>query len=226
MRRIVFIHLLSIVVLIIGGILFVKANRHESTVKIIENLKDKDVVFYSSNLKRAYINFKTGETPDMEKLCTLGLNYMKENGINASSLKIEPGDLDPYSLSGVYLDKNLMKDKKYILVDLNRNMTKHGSKYKGQNGNCCPISIILSKKSKSYDQSLLFAGRVKSLIDKKYTTLPVHIISTDSEDYNQSKGYIGMLVELGDAANTYDEARESLKILCDAMTEVINVQTQ
>jgi len=226
LRRIGFIHFLSIIVLIIGGLLFVKDNRYESTVKIIENLKDKEIIFYSSNFKRLYNNFKSGDVPDMEKLCNLGLIYMMERGLNASSLKIEPYNLDPYALSGVYLDKSLRKDKKYILIDINRSMSKHGRKYKGQNGDCCPIFIILSKKSKSYDQSLLFAGRIKSEIDKKYKKLPVQIISTNSEDYNQSRGYIGMLVEFGDAANTYEEAKESLKIFCDAMIEVINNTAQ
>lgn len=221
MRLINFILYLSIAALIAGGLLFVKNNRDEHAVKIIEDLRDKTMIFYSSNIKRGYLDSPNGDISDMERLCTEGASIIKSNGLNSVFLKINEGNHDPYTLSGLYLKKTLKKDIKYILVDISRGQSKHGEKYQAGDKTCCPIKIILSKGAPSYDQSLLFAGRVKSVIDKEYARLPVLLVTDETSDYNQGMGYIGMLVELGDSENTLDEARESLQILCNALREVI-----
>jgi stage II sporulation protein P len=224
MNRIRYLYFLSIAALIFGGFLFVKAHRYENTVKIIEDLKSKSIIIYSSNFRRLYIDSRDGGIKDMEKLCMEGSNIIKNSGLDCTFLKILDGNEDPYTLSGIYIDKYLNKNNKYILIDISRNQSRRGEKYNVGQSKCSSISIILSRKSKSYDDSLLFAGRVKSIIDKKYDILPVQIIHTDSDDYNQSKGYISMLVEIGDAANTYDEAMQSLKIFSEALIEVIDAK--
>jgi len=201
--------------------LFVKNNRYEKTIKIIENLKNKTIVIYSSNFKRLYLNSKAGQVNDMEKLCLEGTSSMKSGGLDSAYLKISEGNQDPYTLSFIYLKENLDKKKKYILIDINRGQTRHGEKYDIGGISLCPITITISKKSKSYDDSLLFMGRVKAVIDKKYNLLPVHIVTDDTLEYNQSMGYIAALIELGDASNTYEQAKESLNILCQAIKEVV-----
>ena len=224
MKYIKYLYFLSIAALILGGTLFIKAHRHESTVKIIEDLRSKSIIMYSSNFRRLYIDSLSGEVKDMEKLCIEGSSILKKSGLDCSFLKTQDGNVDPYALSGASLDKNLNKNNKYILIDISRNQSRHGAKYSIGKSNCTPISIVLSKKSKSYEDSLLIAGRLKSIIDKKYETLPLQIVHSDFGEYNQGKGYIGMLLEIGDAANTYDEAMESLKIFCEALKEVVGVK--
>ena len=224
MKYIKYLYFLSIAALILGGTLFIKAHRHESTVKIIEDLRSKSIIMYSSNSRRLYIDSLSGEVKDMEKLCIEGSSILKKSGLDCSFLKTQDGNVDPYALSGASLDKNLNKNNKYILIDISRNQSRHGAKYSIGKSNCAPISIVLSKKSKSYEESLLIAGGLKSIIDKKYDTLPLQIVHSDFGEYNQSKGYIGMLLEIGDAANTYDEAMESLKIFCEALKEVVGVK--
>ncbi|KPU43102.1 stage II sporulation protein P (SpoIIP) [Oxobacter pfennigii] len=221
MKRHSILFYISIAVLIAAGMLFIKSNRYEKTVRIIEDLKDKTVVFYSSNFKRLYLNSPQSQVGDMEKLCFEGYNIINDGGMSSFLLRIEDGNADPYTLSSSKLDKVLKKDDQYILLDLSRGQTRHGEKYIAGDKNCSPIDIIISKKSLSFDQSLLFIGRVKAVIEKKYPTLPVRITTVDTEDYNQSLGYIGILIELGDSANSYDEAKESMKILCEAIKEVI-----
>lgn len=226
MKHINILLYLSIIALIAGGLWFVKNNRYEKTVKMIEDLRDKTMVFYSSNFKRMYTESIQDQTGDMERLCIQGTESMKSGGLNSLYLKIDGGNLDPYTLSGLCLEKNLKKYEEYILVDISRGQSRHGGKYAAGGGNSCPITIILSKKSQSYDESLLFAGRVKSIIDKKYTDLPIRIVTQDNDSYNQSKGYIAMLVELGDAANTYEDGKKALELLCEAFKEVINTNTE
>lgn len=220
MRRLKFLFYLSIILLVAGGVLFVKDNRHQSVANIAENLKNKTTVFYSSNFKRVYALHKVDELKDMERLCMEGASILAGAGLNAEYLQIQDGNDDPFTLSGEYLDKNLQKGKEYIVIDVSRGQTRHGKTIKTKLGMCCPISIILSQKSLSFDRSLLLAGRIKAVIHKSYPDLPVQIIQTDDRDYNQSKGYMGMLIEFGDAANLYEEARNSLKIFCNALIKV------
>lgn len=226
LKRLKLVLYLSIAALIAGGMLFVKNNRYEQAVKIMEDLKDKTMVFYSSNFERAYIGSGESQSNDMEKLCMEGTRIVQNSGLNSEYVKLYPGNYDPYTLSSLELQKTLKKEVKYILVDISRGQSRHGEKFKTGEKYSCPITIIISKKSSSHDQSILFAGRVKALIDKKYGNLPVQIEASDTAEYNQGKGYIGMLVELGDAVNTYDEAEEALKILCEAFREVIFAGTQ
>ncbi|HBM76049.1 MAG TPA: hypothetical protein DD429_10940 [Clostridiaceae bacterium] len=224
MRRVKFLYYISIAALIAVGVLFVKANRYKSTISMVSTIKDKIIVMYSSNFKRMYEDSKQRETGDMAMLCIEGVSLLKDGGLNSVYLRLGEGTEDPYTLSGLYLEKNLDKKYKYVLIDISRAQTKYGRKYDIANKVCCPISMIISKKSTSYDDTLLFAGRIKSIIDKKYGTLPVHIITVDDGDYNQSMGSMGMTVEIGDAANTYDEARECLRIFCSAVLELAGME--
>lgn len=221
-KRINLLYYFSIFVLIIAGLLFVRANRYGKVVKVMENLKDKPVVFYSSNFKRLYLNSSGGLMSDMEKLAGEGSGILKNRGIDSMQMKIEEGTLDPLSQSGLFIERNLEKNVKYILIDLGRAQSKFGSKYKCGDSYACPIFITVSKTSSSYSNSLLFAGRIKYAIADKYKDLPVSIVESRASDYNQSKGYIGLLVEIGDAENTFGEAEKSLNIFCDAAVQVIS----
>lgn len=220
-KRIRVLYYFSIGILVIAGILFVRSNRYGKAVKVMENLKDKPVVFYSSNFKRLYLNSSGGLMKDLEKLTAEGTEDLKKKGYDSMQIKTEEGDADPYTQSGIYLDRSLKKGTKYILIDLSRAQSKFGSKYKCGDFTACPITITVSKSSKSYGGSLLFAGRVKYAIADKYKDLPVSIVESSEGDYNQSMGYIGLLVELGDAENTFGEAERSLNIFCDAVIQVI-----
>lgn len=224
LKKIKIMYYLSIIALIAAGTLFVQANRQAKVVGILENLDNKTIVFYSSNFKRVYKNTLDGSSRSLDMLCIEGVNYFKNAGLNSEHLEIESGNADPYTQSGFYLKNNLKKNNEYVLIDLSRDQTRYGSQYKIDGNIYCPISIKLSKKSRGYDNSLLFASRVKAYLNEKYKSLPVYLISLEDQDYNQSIGYIGMLVELGDASNTFDEARESLKIFCQALVEVNNAQ--
>lgn len=224
MKRIQLTYYVFILLFITAGLLFVKANRDDKVVGVIENLMDKTIVMYSSNNKRMYINSENTGINNMNTLCIEGTSYLKSGGLNPVHFKIEGEDSYPYNLSQDFLEKNLRKNEKYVLIDVSRGQTRYGSKFIAREKACAPIYIILSKNSKSYDSSLLFAGRIKWIIDDKYKTVPVQIISAVGQDYNQSMGHIGMLIEFGDAANTYDEARESLKIFCQSMLEVVKVE--
>jgi stage II sporulation protein P len=153
-----------------------------------------------------------------------GVSYLKSGGLNSVYFKIEKADADPYTQSGMYLKKNLKGTEDYVLIDISRDMTRYGIKYEVGEKYCSPITIKIAMKSKCYDSSLLFAGRVKAAIEEKYKTVPVKIItSDDGQDYNQSLGSMGMFVELGDSANTYGEAREALKIFCQAILQVDSI---
>lgn len=224
MRRVKYLYYISILAFVAVGILFVKANRYKSAISIIDTIKDKIIVVYSSNYKRLYAGSAQRGVNDMGMMCIEAVSLLKEGGLNSVYLRPEEGSEDPYTLSGRYLEKNLDKKYKYALIDISRGQTKYGKKYTIQNRTFCPISIVLSKKSSSYDSTLLFAGRIKEIMDKKYETLPVQIITVDDRDYNQSMGSIGMLVEIGDAANSYEEARESLQIFCQAVLSVAKME--
>lgn len=218
------VYVCSIIILVIAGLFFVKLNRSEKVAGIIENLKDKTIVIYSSNNKRLYINTNDSSVHNMDTLCIEGASFLRSGGFSPVHFKIENGDSDPYTLSSLYLKKNLKKNEEYVLIDLSRSQTRYGTKCMAAENTCCPISIILSKKSASYENSLLFASRVKWAVEEKYKTLTIKIVTAEDQDYNQDLGHIGMLVELGDSANSYDEARESLKVFCQAVIKVGNVE--
>ncbi|MDI6619871.1 MAG: stage II sporulation protein P [Clostridiales bacterium] len=222
MKRIKLIYYISLAVFVLCGILFVNVSRYSKTAGIVENLKDKTIIFYSSNHKRIYLNSHNIKINDMEMLCLEGVSYLKEGGLNPFFLRITEGSDDIFTQSYSCLKKSLKKDIKYVLLDISRGQTKHGERYMAGKNVCCPISIIISKKSKSSSDSLLFAGRIKAEIDRNYKTLPVQIVTVDDQDYNQSMGAIGMLIEIGDAANTFEEAKGSLKILSKAIIDVTN----
>jgi stage II sporulation protein P len=220
MKKIRLLYYLSVLLLIAGGVLFVRLNRYGSAIRVIENFGGKTMVFYSSTFKREYLNSSGGSIRDMDKLCAEGSDELRKAGLDSLSMKIADGTSDPYTLSEKYLNENLKKGSKYILIDLSRAQTEYGSRYKCGGEMYCPITITISKKSLSYDESLIFAGRIKYILDNKCKDLPVRIVESTSGDYNQSKGYIGMLVEIGDSANTFGDAEKSLRIFCDAIKEV------
>lgn len=220
-KRIKLFYYFSIVLLVAAGILFVVSNRYGRVVKVMENLKDKHVVFYSSNFKRMYLDSSGGPMKDMEKLTAEGTEKLKKKGYDSIQIRVEEGNADPYSQSGIYLERDLKSGIKCILIDLSRAQSKFGSKYKLGDVTACPIVITVSKSSRSYGDSLLFAGRIKYAIADKYKDLPVRIVESNEGDYNQSRGYIGLLVEIGDAENTFKEAERSLNIFCDAVIGVI-----
>lgn len=220
MNRIRIIFFLSIAALITGGIMFANASRYGKAVGVIGSLRDKTIVFYSSNNKKAYL--KTGESGvnDMENLCIQGASSLREGSLDSVYLKIPDGNEYPFTRSGMYLKSTLKDNREYILVDISRDQTRYGGRYKTGKSISCPISIVLSKESPNHDDSLLFAGRIKAIIDSKFNTLPVKIISVDSEEYNQGQGCMGMLLLLGDSENTFSDASSALKVFCDAVKEI------
>lgn len=212
---------LSIFILIICGMLFVKQNRYDSVTNILEDVYEKPIIIYSSNFKRAYINHEESDIKDMDRLSIECTSTLKEYGFLSNHLKMEDEDIDPYTLSSKYLDNYIKKGKKYILIDITRNKSSHGEKVIIDNASYCPISIIISKNSDCFDNSLLFAGRIKSIIENKYTNMKIQIEQVE-EEYNQGKGYIGFMLEIGDSANTYDEAKNSIKIFCEGFKVAAN----
>lgn len=224
MRKFKYLFYFSVAAFIIAGILFVKVTRYNNAVSTVETIKDKVIVVYSSNFKRMYDRSSNSYVKDMGMLCMEAVSLLKGGNLNSVYIRIQEGNEDPYTSSGVQLNKSLSKNYKYVLIDINRGQSKHGDKYMIGDKACCAITMILSRKSKSYDDTLLLAGRIKESIDKKYESLPVKIETTDDGDYNQSMGSMGMLLELGDAANKYDEARESLGIFCRALIEVVDAE--
>lgn len=217
-----FLYICSLVVLVCAGFLFIEASKQARVVGIIENLKSKTILFYSSNPQRSYLG--SNMTGSMDMLCIEGVSHLKTDGLKSECLKIEKGDADPYTQSGTILKNRIKNSNDYVLIDISRNQERHGSEYDIEGKKCCPIVIKLSRKSQSYDDSLLFAGRIKTVIDEKYKTLPFQIETVDDgKDYNQSLGCIGLLLEIGDSANTYEEASASLKLFCKAVTEANNL---
>ena len=212
---------LSIFVLIICGMLFVKQNRYDSVSNILEDVYEKPVIIYSSNFKRAYINHEESNVKDMDRLSMECTSKLKDYGFLSNHLKIEDADVDPYTLSSKYIDNYMKRGKKYILIDIIRNKSSHGEKFVIDDISYCPISIIISKNSDCYDNSLLFAGRIKSIIESKYTNMKIQIKQVE-EEYNQSRGYIGFMLEIGDSANTYDEAKNSISIFCEGFKAAAN----
>lgn len=222
MKKIRLIYYLSICILVLGGIMFVRANRNKSTGSFIENLRDKTIIVYSSNFKRQYINSSGGSMSDIEKLGMESAGLLRGGGLDALFYRISDNGVDPYTASSAFLGSNLKTGGEYILLDMSRAQTKHGSKFTAGGNTCCPINIIISKKSKSFEKSMLFAGKIKYIIDNRYKELPVYITESDEGDYNQGMGYIGLLVEVGDAANTFNDAERTGKIFCSAVKDAVS----
>lgn len=218
------LYICSLLALAAAGILFVNASREARIVGVIESLKDKKIVFYSSNYDRSYLGYSNENVKCMDMLGIEGVSFIRGGGLYSLHLKIEETVGDPYTRSGSYLKNNLPDTGEYVLIDVSRNQSRHGSKYDVGGRFSSPIAVKIARSSKNYDSTLLFAGRVKAVIDEKYKNLPFQIITLDGgEDYNQSIGCIGMLVEFGDSANTYDEAREALSIFCKAIIQIDSI---
>lgn len=215
---------ISVAALIAAGLLYVRAARNDSAISTVETVKDKVIVFYSSNYKRLYARTSGSNTDDMSMLCMEGVSMLKEGRMNSVYIRMQEGSEDPYTSSGMQLKKTLSKGYKYVLIDLSRAQTKHGSKYQIKDHICAPLSMIISKKSSCCDDSLLLAARIKEILNQKCPALPVNVVTVNDRDYNQSIGSMGMTVEAGDAANSYDEARETLKLFCTALLDVVDAE--
>jgi stage II sporulation protein P len=218
------LYVCSLLALVAAGMLFVNATDQSRIVGVIDSLKDKTIVFYSSNYDRSYTGYRNEAYRCMDMMCIEGMSFIRGGGLNSIHFKIEENVGDPYTQSSAYLKRNLKSTGAYVLIDISRDKSMHGSKYDIGGKLSSPITIKIAKKSQNYDNSLLFIGRVKAVIDEKYKSLPVQIITLDDgQDYNQSLGCIGMIVEFGDSANTYDEAREALNIFCRAIIQVDSI---
>lgn len=225
MKSVKIMYICSLIALVAAGILFANMHRQAKVVGVIENLKTKTIVFYSSNSARSYLDYKNNGVGAMDMLCIEAMSHMKADGFNSINYKISNGDADPFTQSYQFLRETLKKDSEYVLIDISRGQSRHGQKYNIEGKTYAPITITLSKKSLCYESSLLFAGRLKAYIDEKYKAIPIHIITVDDgKDYNQSLGYIAMLVEFGDSNNSYDEASESLKVFCQSIIQVNSIQ--
>lgn len=222
LKKIRLIYYLLICILVFAGTVFVKAARHTDGGSLSESLRYKPVVIYGSNFKRQYINSPAAGTPDIEKLGAEGAGILREGGTDAEFLAVPENGLDPYGASAALLKGRLKSGRDCILLDLGRAQTKHGSRFIIGGDTYCPINMIVAKNSDSVDKSILFAGRIKYIINSGYKELPVYITESDGGDYNQGMGYIGLTVEIGDAANTFAEAETTSSMFFAAVGDAIS----
>jgi hypothetical protein len=89
MKGVKILYICSLIALVAAGILFVQMHRQAKVVGVIENLKDKTIVFYSSNSGRSYVDYKDKSVGAMDMLCIEAMSQMKSDGFDAVNYKIE-----------------------------------------------------------------------------------------------------------------------------------------
>ena len=87
------------------------------------------------------------------------------------------------------------------------------------------IMPVVGSGYNGYEGNLIFALKLRELLNDEYTSLSRPICLRESQ-YNQGLAPVSLLLEIGTSGNTLSDAKRAAVLTADAITELIRMQTE
>lgn len=217
-------------------------NKSDKDIKkeIIEEeieIDNKNILVYHTHGTEAY--YAQGQYEETEDSKTLNEKYnvlaigdtlqekLEENGIKVTHLK-DYNDINgvngAYDSARIKVEEQLTKENAEIIFDIHRDAyqggfnTNNSIEIDGQK--VANIRFVIASGHENWKENLKWAVAIQKEADKMYPGLfkPILIYNND---YNQSISKYATLIEVGNNANTVEEANKSMEYFANILKKLL-----
>ncbi len=208
--------------------------------KKIETNNKEEIIIYHTHTTEAYVAAE-GEYIDLEKSKTLNENYnvlkvgkalrqsLEKQGFKVKHLQqyhdIE-GINGAYTRSQNTIEEELKQreGKVDIVFDIHRDAYQENSRSENwveiEGQKVANLRFVIAIGHEGWEENLNWAIAIQKKADERYPGLFKPLLIYD-RTYNQSVTKLATLVEVGNEANTVEEAENSMKYLANLIQEVL-----
>jgi stage II sporulation protein P len=208
--------------------------------KKIETNNKEEIIIYHTHTTEAYVA-EEGEYIDLEKSKTLNENYnvLKVGKVLRQSLEkqgFKVKHLQQYhdieGINGAYTrSQNTIEEelkqrerKVDIVFDIHRDAYQENSRSENwveiEGQKVANLRFVIAIGHEGWEENLNWAIAIQKKADERYPGLFKPLLIYD-RTYNQSVTKLATLVEVGNEANTVEEAENSMKYLANLIQEVL-----
>ena len=127
---------------------------------------------------------------------------------------------ESYYASYAYLNDTLKKDSYDLIIDFHRDSIDRSlSVFEYQQKQYAKMMFVIGGSNQNYDKLLALASSLHQQIDQQAPGIMRSIMTRDIAYYNQYVNDAMVLIEVGSEANTFQEVKNSVKVLAEGIDE-------